>query len=156
VHGDASGEDDGGCSEESEKEEDGPNLRKVGAEGSPGRGESAPDTPVGLAIMSEMESEFYCVDLNEVEVETKYGRDQEDDDVADQDREECGAFDSVFVDVVGPFSLKEDERAEQKGRDEDGEEGDPEKTPEVDQALMEEGAESGGAFGLVAEESSGD
>lgn len=66
------------------------------------------------------------------------------------------AFDGVFVDVVSPFALEEDERAEQKCRDEDGEEGDPDKTPEVDQALVEEGAEAGGAFALVAEESSGD
>lgn len=83
VHGDACGEDDGRRSEDGEKKEDGPSLRKVGAEGSPGRGESATDAPIGLAVMSEMETEFYCVDLNEIEVETKDGRDEEDDDVAE-------------------------------------------------------------------------
>jgi hypothetical protein len=85
----------------------------VNAEGSPGRGESAADTAVGLAVMSEMEAELDRVDLDEIEVETKDRRDEEDNHVADDGCEEGVTFDSVLVDVVSPFALDKNERAEQ-------------------------------------------
>lgn len=112
MHGNAGGEDDGGYSEDGEKKEDGPRLRKVSAEGSPGGGERPADTAVRLAVMAEMETELDRVDLYEIEVETKDRRDQEDNDVADEGCEECVKFDSVPVNVVGPFALDEDERPE--------------------------------------------
>ena len=82
------------------------------AEGSPGGGEGTTDAAVGLAVMSEMESELDRVDLDEIEVETKDRRDQEDNHVADEGCEKCVTFDSLSVDVVSPFALDEDERAE--------------------------------------------
>jgi len=85
----------------------------VGAEGSPGGGESAADAPVGLAVTFEVQTELDGVDLDEIEVETKDRGDEEDNDVADQGCEEGMAFDGVFVDMVSPFALEEDKRAEQ-------------------------------------------
>jgi hypothetical protein len=154
VHGGAGGEDDGCCSEESEKEEDRPRLREVGAEGSPGRAEGAADAAIWLSVTAEVQAELDCVDLDEIKVETEDGGDQEDDDVTDEGCEECVASDSVVVDVVGPFFLKEEEGAEDECGDDEREEGDADEAPEVEQALMEKHAEASGTFGLVAEEGS--
>ena len=105
MHGSARGEYDDGRSEDGKKEEYGPRLRKVCAEGSPGGGESAADAAVRLAVMAEMEAKLDRVDLYEIEVETKDRRDEEDNNIADQCCKKCVAFDGVPVDVVGPFAL---------------------------------------------------
>ena len=55
-----------------------------------------------------------------------------------------------------PIGLEEEERAEDEAADDEGEDGDADEAPEVEQALLEEGAEAGGGVGLVAEEGSGD
>ena len=64
MHRSAGGEDDGGRSEDGEKEKYGPRLRKVSAEGSPGGSERAADAAVRLAVMAEMEAELDRVDLD--------------------------------------------------------------------------------------------
>ena len=126
MHCDAGGEDDGGESEESEEEEDGPGFGEVSAEGSPCRAEGAADAAVGFGLLSEQGSraevlaELNGVDLDEVEVETEDGGDEEEDDVAGEDEEEGGAADDVVVDVIGPFALEEEERAEDEAGDRGG------------------------------------
>jgi hypothetical protein len=100
-------------------------------------------------------AELDGVDLDEIEVETEDGGDEEDDDVAGEGCEKCVEADGVVVDMVSPFALKEEERAEDEAGDNDGEEGDADEAPEVEEALLEQGAEAGGGVGLVAEEGSG-
>jgi hypothetical protein len=112
MHGSTCSEDDGGRSEDGEKEEYGPRLRKVCAEGSPGGGESAADAAVRFAVMAEMEAELDRVNLYEIEVETKDRRHEEDNHVADEGCEKCVKFYSMLVDLVSPFALDKDERAE--------------------------------------------
>jgi hypothetical protein len=96
------------------------------------------------------------VDLDEVEVESEDGGDEEEDDVAGEDEEKGGAADDVVIDLIGPFALQEIERAEDECGDEEGEQGDADEAPEIEEALLEECAETGGGIGLVAEESAGD
>ena len=132
----------------------------MGAEGSPGGGEGAANAAVGLGLLSEERgakvlAELNGVDLDEVEVETEDGGDEEEEDVAGEDEEEGGASYDVVVDVIGPFALEEKERAEDEAGDEKGEDGDADEAPEVEEALLEEGAETGGGVGLVAEEGAG-
>jgi hypothetical protein len=105
----------------------------------------------GTTVLAELNS----VDLDEVEVETEDGGDEEEDDVAGEDEEEGGAAYDVVVDVVCPFALKDEEWAEDEAGDKEGEEGDADEAPEIEEALLEEGAETGGGVGLVAEESAG-
>src|SRR5258705_2167340 len=131
------------------------------AEGSPCGGEGAADAAVGLGALSEeggakMLAELDGVDLDEIEVETEDGGDEKEDDVAGEDEEEGGAAYDVVVDVVCPFVLKYKERAEDETGDEEGEEGDADESPEIEEALLEEGAETGRGAGLVADESAGD
>ena len=95
------------------------------------------------------------VDLDEVEVETKDGGDEEEEDVAGEDEEEGGSSYDVVVYLIGPFPLEEKERAEDEAGDEKGEDGDTNEAPEIEEALLEEGAETGGSVSLVAEESAG-
>ena len=95
------------------------------------------------------------VDLDEIEVETEDGGDEEEDDVAGEDEEEGGASYDVVIDMVGPFALKDEEWAEDEAGDEEGKEGDADEAPEIEEALLEECAETGGGVGLVAEESAG-
>jgi len=133
----------------------------VVAEGSPGGDEGAANAPVRLGLMSEeggakVLAELNGVHLDEVEVETEDGGDEEEDDVAGEDEEEGGVAYDVVVDVVCPFALKEKERAEDKAGDEESEESDADEAPEIEEALLEERAETGGGVGLVAEESAGD
>jgi hypothetical protein len=104
---------------------------------------------------AEVKSELDGVDLNEVEVKTENRRHEEDDDVAGESCEEGVTSCCVVVDVIGPLALEEDEGAEDEARDDEREERDADKAPEVKQALVEEGAEASGAFRLVAEEGSG-
>ena len=87
-------------------------MRKVCVEGSPGRGESAADATVRLAVMAEMEAEMDRVDLYEIEVQTKDRCDEEDNHIADECCEKRVKFYSMLVNVVGPFALDEDERSE--------------------------------------------
>jgi hypothetical protein len=100
-------------------------------------------------------AELHGVDLDEVEVETEDGGDEEENDVAGEDEKEGGAAYDAVVDVIGPFALEEKERAENETGDEEGHDGDTDEAPEVEEALLEEGAETGGGVGLVAEESAG-
>jgi len=101
-------------------------------------------------------TELNGVDLDEVEVETEDGGDEEEDDVAGEDEKEGGAAYDVVVYVVCPFALQDGEWAEDEGGDEKGEEGDADESPEIEEALLEECAETGGGVCLVAEESAGD
>jgi hypothetical protein len=57
--------------------------------------------------------------------------------------------------LVGPFALEEEERAEDEGRDEEGQDGDADEAPEKKKALLEEGAEAGWGVCLVAKEGAG-
>ena len=95
------------------------------------------------------------VDLDEVEVKTENRGDEEDDDVTCHGREERVTSGRVVVHVVGPFALKEDEGAKDKSRDDEGEKCDADEAPKMQQALVQERAETGGVFGLIAEEGSG-
>jgi hypothetical protein len=161
VHCGAGSQDDGGESEEREEKEDGPGFGEVTAKGSPRGGEGAANAAVRFGLLSEeagakVLAELNGVDLDEVEVETEDGGDEEEDDVAGEDEEEGGAAYDVVVDVVCPFALEEKERAEDEGGDEEGEEGDADEAPEMEDALLEEGAETSGGVGLVAEECAGD
>jgi hypothetical protein len=52
--------------------------------------------------------------------------------------------------------LQGDEWAKDDGGDDEGDEGDADESPEVGEALLEEGSEAGGCGGEVAEEGSGD
>jgi hypothetical protein len=61
----------------------------------------------------------------------------------------------VLIDVVGPFALKEEERAEDESGGEEGEEGDADEAPEIEQTLVKQSAEAGRGVGQVAEEGSG-
>ena len=79
----------------------------------------------------------------------------EDDDVASENLEEGGASYRALVDVVGPFALKEEEWAEDEGRDKEGEEGDADEAPEMREALLKQGTEACGSICLVDEERSG-
>ncbi len=106
--------------------------------------------------MTEVLAELNGVDLNEVEVETEDGGDEEDNDVAGEDCEEGVAANGVLVDVIGPFALEKKERAEDKREDEKRDDSDADEAPEIEQALVKERAEAGGGVGLVDEESSGD
>jgi hypothetical protein len=99
---------------------------------------------------------LHGVDLDEVEVETQDGGDEEEDDVAGEGEEEGGAAYDVVVDLVCPFALKDREWAEDEGEDEEGKESDADEAPEIEEALLKECAETGGGVGLVAEESAGD
>jgi hypothetical protein len=103
-----------------------------------------------------MLAELNGVDLDEVEVETKDRGHEEEDDVAAEDEEEGGASDDVVIDVVGPFALKEKERAEDETGDDESEKGDANEAPEEEEALLEKCAEAGGSVGLIAEKSAGD
>jgi len=119
------------------------------------------DAAVGLGLFSkdggtEVEAELDGVDLDEVEVETNDGGDEEEDDIAGEDGEECVESHNVFVDVIGPFVLEEIEWAKDKRGDKESEEGDADETPEVEKTLLEQSAETGRCVGLVAEEGSGD
>jgi hypothetical protein len=102
-----------------------------------------------------VEAKLDGVDLDEVEVETEDGGDEEEDDVAGEDEKEGGAAYDVVVYLVGPFALKDEEWAEDEAGDEEGEEGDADEAPEMEEALLEERAETGGGVSLVAEESAG-
>jgi hypothetical protein len=101
-------------------------------------------------------AELNGVDLDEVEVETEDGGDEEENDVAGEDEEEGEASYDVVVDVIGPFALEEKERAEDEAGDEKGEDGDADEAPEIEQALLEKCAETGGGVGLVADEGARD
>jgi hypothetical protein len=160
VHRDAGGEDDGGESEESEEEKDGPGFGEVSAECSPCGSEGAADAAVGFGLLAEeggaeLLVELHGVDLDEIEVQTEDGGDKEEEDVAGEDEEEGGASDDAVVDVIGPFALEEKKRAEDETGDEEGEDGDADEAPEIKETLLEECAEAGGGVGLVAEESAG-
>jgi hypothetical protein len=118
------------------------------------------DATVGLGLLPEegcakVLAELHGVDLDEVEVEAEDGGDEEEDNVAGEDEKEGGAAYDVVVDVVGPFSLEEKKRTEDEAGDEEGEDGNADEAPEIEEALPEEGAEPGGSVGLVAEESAG-
>jgi hypothetical protein len=118
------------------------------------------DAAVGLGLLSknsgtEVEAELDSVDLDEIEVETNDGGDEEEDDIAGEDGEECVDADDAFVDVIGPFVLEEIERAKDKHGDKESEESDADETPEVEKALLEQSAETSRCIGLVAEEGSG-
>ena len=111
MHGGSRGEDDGGKSEESEEEKDRPGLREVIVKRSPCGGESTEDAAIGFGLFScfgraEVKTELDGVDLDEVEVETKDGGDEEEKDIAGEDCEECVTANSVFVDVICPFVLQ--------------------------------------------------
>jgi hypothetical protein len=155
VHGGAGGEDDGGESEESEEEKGRPEVREVRAESSPGGSESAADAAVGLTVGKELQAELHGVDLDEIEVETEDGGGEKEDDDAGERCEESAAANDVFVDVIGPLALEERERAEDEGGDEQGEEGDANEAPEMEEALLEKCAETCGGICLVGEESAG-
>jgi hypothetical protein len=159
VHCGAGGKDDGGESEDSEEEEDGPGLREVIAKSSPCGTEGTEDAAIGFGWFSwfggaEVEAKLDSVDLDEIEVETKDGGDEEENDVAGEDSEERVAADGVFVDVIGPFVLQEEEGDEDDGRDEDSEESDADEAPKIEQPLVKEGAGACRSFGLVTEECS--
>jgi hypothetical protein len=98
-------------------------------------------------------AELNGVDLDEVEVETENGGGKEKDDVTGKNEEEGGAAYDAVVDMIRPFSLKEEEGPEDKSGDEEGEKGDTDEAPEIEQTLFEESAEASGRIGLVAEES---
>jgi hypothetical protein len=100
-------------------------------------------------------AELHGVDLDEVEVETEDGGDEEEHDVAGEDEKEGGASYDAVVDVVRPFALKDEEWAEDEAGDKEGEEGDADEAPEIEEALLEECAETGGGVRLVAKESAG-
>jgi hypothetical protein len=155
VHRGAGGKDDGAGAEESEEEEDRPGLGEVTPQGSPGGGEGSADAPVGLAVWAQVETKLDGVDLDEIEVETEDGGDKEEDDVAGEDVEEGGASYDVLIDVIGPFALEEREWAKDEGGDQEGEEGDADEAPEIEQTLVKQGAETGWSTGLVDEEGSG-
>ena len=159
VHRCSRGKDDGGESEDSEKEKDGPGLREIGSGGSPCGAEGEANAAVGLGWFSEdvgakVLAELDGVDLDEGEVETEDGGDKEDDDVAGESCEECVAADGVVVDMVCPFALKEEEWPEDEAGNKERKQSDPDEAPEVEEALLEECAEAGTAVGLVTEESS--
>jgi hypothetical protein len=61
----------------------------------------------------------------------------------------------VVVDVVGPFAGEDVEGAEDDAEGDEGEDGDADESPEVKEALVEEGAEAGGGAGEIAEENAG-
>jgi hypothetical protein len=160
VHCDAGGEDYGCKSEESEEEEDGPSFGEVSSEGSPCGAKGAADAAVGLGFLPEEGGarvlvELNGVDLDEVKEETEDGGDEEEDDVAGEDEEECGSSDEAVVDMIGPFALEEEERAEDETGDEQSEDGDANEAPEKEQALLEEGTEAGAGVCLIAEEGAG-
>jgi hypothetical protein len=104
---------------------------------------------------AEVEAKLDGVDLDEIEVETEDGGDEEEDDVAGEDQKEGGASHDVVVDVVGPFALQEKEWAEDEAGDKEGEESDADEAPEIEEAVLEEHAEMGGGVCLVAKESAG-
>jgi hypothetical protein len=90
VHCGAGGKDDGGESEDSEEEEDGPGLREVIVKSSPCGTEGTVDAAIGFGWFSwfgraEVEAKLDSVDLDEIEVETKDGGDEEENDVAGED-----------------------------------------------------------------------
>ena len=96
------------------------------------------------------------VDLDEIEVKTENRGDEEDNDVSGEDCEEGVAADDVLIDVTCPLALKEEERAEDDGADEKSEQSDADESPEVEEALLKQRAETRGCGGLVAEERTGD
>jgi hypothetical protein len=102
-----------------------------------------------------VEAKLDGVDLDEVEVETEDGGDKEEDDVAGEDEKEGGAAYDVVVNMVGPFALKDEEWAKDEAGDEEGEEGDADEAPEIEEAVLEEHAEMGGGVCLEAKESAG-
>ena len=55
---------------------------------------------------AEVKTKLDGVDLDEVEVETKDGGDEEEKDIAGENCEECVTANNVFVDVIGPFVLQ--------------------------------------------------
>ena len=135
-------------------------MREVITKSSPCGGESAEYAAVGRGLFSglgraEAEAKLDGVDLDEIEVKTKDGGDEEENDVAGEDCEERVATDGVFVDVIGPSVLQKGEWDEDDGGDENGEESNAEEAPEIEEALVKQGAETCGSFGLVTEESSG-
>jgi hypothetical protein len=95
------------------------------------------------------------VDLDEIEVETEDGCDDDEEDVAGEDEEEGGSSCDVVVYVIGPFALKKKERAKDETGDEESEDGDANESPEKEEALLEQCAETGGSVGLIAKESAG-
>lgn len=62
----------------------------------------------------------------------------------------------MVINVIGPFVLAERQRAEDKAADDEGEQSDANETPEVEQALLEEGSEACRSCGLVTVEGSRD
>jgi hypothetical protein len=94
------------------------------------------------------------VDLNQIEVETKDGGDEEEDDVADQTKEESGSSYHMLIEVVGPFVLKEVERSEDDRGDQKSKDCYADEAPEEEQALVEQRAEACRSIRLVAEKSS--
>lgn len=155
VHRSVRSEDDSGESDDGEEEKDGPGLREVCPQGPPGRGDGAEYAAIRLVVGTETQTELNGVDLDEIEVETEDGSNEEENDVAGEDCEEGLASDDVFIDVIGPFALKEEERAEDEGGDDKREDGDADETPEVEDALLKERAEAGWGSSLIAEEGSG-
>jgi hypothetical protein len=161
VHCDAGGEDDGCESEEGEEEEDGPRFGEVSAKSSPCGSECAAYAAVGFGLLAEeygalLLAELHGVNLYQVEVETKDGGDEEEDDVAGEDEKECGAAYKAVVDLICPFALKKKKRAEDETGDDESEKGDANESPEKEQALPEQSAEAGAGVCLIAEEGAGD
>ena len=75
VHCCPSGKEDGGESEKGEEEKDRPRFIKVESQDSPGGVEGATDSPIGLAVGTQIETELDRVDLDQIEIETKDGCD---------------------------------------------------------------------------------
>ena len=123
--------------------------------------EGTADATIGFGLSAkdrgtEMQTQLDGVDLDEIEVETKDGGDEEEKNAAGEGKEESVAADDVIVDVVCPSALQIGEWPEDEAADDESEEGDADESPEVEQALMEEGAEARAGVGLVDEESSRD
>ena len=58
--------------------------------------------------------------------------------------------------MIGPLVLKEEERSEDEGGDNECKESDANEAPKIEKTLMEQGTETGRRVGLIAEESAGD
>lgn len=61
----------------------------------------------------------------------------------------------MFLNVIGPLVLKEEEWTEDEAGDDEREKSDANEAPEVEQALMKQRTEPSGGAGLVTKEGSG-
>jgi hypothetical protein len=148
------GEEAKGESKKRQQQKEDPGTNKMRAQQAERGAEGMANTAVRTAGESLVSSKLDGVDLDQVEVKPQQRRHKKDGKKTAKSESQGGPSDEAIVDEGSPSSLESEQRPEDHQCDDERDHGDPNKTPEVQNALTEKVTEPRRRASDVAEEGS--